>query len=126
PLSSVVQRLAMSHGLNFLLANVIVRREFGPAGAGGTRRIAVVARAGAGPTVPHAESTIDEAARNQYESGGIGAQAGGGVEIALWRGVGLLGEYKFTWATPEINVPGGQATIPARSHHVAFGLACRF
>ncbi|MBI4885772.1 MAG: hypothetical protein HY824_01645, partial [Acidobacteria bacterium] len=47
PLSSVVQRLAMSHGLNFLLANVIVRREFGPAGAGGTRRIAVVARAGA-------------------------------------------------------------------------------
>ena len=118
PLSSVVQRLAMSHGLNFLLANLVVRREFG--------RVAIAGRAGAGPTLPHAESTIGDAARDRLEGGGAGAQVGAGVDLALWRGLGLLGEYKFTWVDARINVAGGNATIPARSHHIVFGTSWRF
>jgi hypothetical protein len=126
PLASVVQRLAMSHGLNFILANVAVRREAGPRDARGLRRLALVARAGAGPTKPHAESTVDHVNVDQYQSGGIGAQMGGGVEITLWRGLQAVGEYKFTWATPEIEVAGGSARIPARSHHAAFGVGYHF
>lgn len=126
PLNSVVQRLAMSHGLNFIFANVALRRELGPVDADGRPRFTLVARAGAGPTIPHAESTVEHVNRDQYESGGVGAQVAGGVEATVWRRLLVLAEYKFTWASPEIDVAGGQATIPARSHHVVGGLAYRF
>jgi len=122
PLSSVVQRLAMSHGLNFVLANVAVRQDIGPRDAGGARRATLVARVGAGPTVPHAETTIENLSVDSYQSAGLGAQAGAGIELVVWHRVRAVAEYKFTWATPTIDVAGGQATIPSRSHHVAFGL----
>ena len=126
PLSSLVQRLAMSHGLNFALANLAVRREWGPVDSQGIRRLTAVARAGAGLTTPHAESHIDHVPRDQYEIGGAGAQVGGGLEVSVLRGMGLLTEYKFTWATPRIDVAGGEASVPVRSHHVVFGVAYRF
>jgi hypothetical protein len=125
-LSSVVQRLSMSHGLNFILVNVAARHGFGPANASGTHRVVGVIRAGAGPTMPHAESHIGEVTMEQYEGGGLGVQVGGGLEISLGHGIGALGEYKFTSASPEIDVPGGTATIPSRTHHVAFGVLFRF
>jgi hypothetical protein len=126
PLSSIVQRLAMSHGLNFIFANVALRRGFGPVDSQGTRRYVAVVRAGAGPTIAHAESTVDHVNRDQYESGGLGAQAAGGLEVTVWRGLAVLGEYKFTWATPDLDVAGGEATVPARSQHLVGGLAYRF
>lgn len=125
-LSSVVQRLSMSHGLNFILVNVAARHGLGPADASGAHRIVGVVRAGAGPTMPHAESQIDNVTMEQYEGGGLGVQVGGGIEIALGHGVGALGEYKFTHASPEIDVPGGTATIPSRTHHFVFGVLVRF
>ena len=126
-LSSVVQRLAMSHGLNFIFANVALRRELGPVDSRGMARFVVVVRAGAGPTVAHAESTVDNVAnRDEYQSGGLGTQVASGIEATVWRRLAVLGEYKFTWASPKIDVAGGQATIPSRSHHVVGGLAYRF
>jgi len=125
PLSSVVQRLAMSHGLNFIFVNLALRRTLNDPAPGG-RAIVGVLRVGVGPTLPHAESTIGGVDREQYESGGIGAQVTGGLEIGLWRGLGLQGEYKYTWASPEIDVVDGTATVPSRSHHVVGGLTYRF
>ena len=126
PISSVVQRLSMSHGLNFILVNVAARRAFGPPKADGSRRFAGVVRAGVGPTMPHAESQLDNTYVEQYEAGGIGAQVAGGVEVSVWRRIGVLGEYKFTSANPEIDIAGGQARIPSRSHHFVFGLTYDF
>jgi hypothetical protein len=126
PLSSVVQRLAMSHGLNFIFANVVLRRELGPVDAAGTPRFAIVARVGAGPTVPHAETTVENVNRDQYEGGGLGVQVAGGFEAMVWKRLGILAEYKFTSATPELDVDGGTITVPARSHHIVGGLAYRF
>ena len=40
--------------------------------------------------------------------------------------VAALGEYKFTWASPRIGVAGGDAEVPARSHHLVSGMAYRF
>jgi hypothetical protein len=126
PLLSIVQRLSMSHGLNFILANVAVRHGLGPEDPDGSHRIVAVIRAGAGPTMPHAESQIGDAYFEQYEGGGLGVQAGGGLEFSLWRGVGALAEYKFTTASPVIEVAGGEAKIPSRTHHLAFGLKYAF
>ena len=125
-LSSVVQRLSMSHGLNFILVNVAARRGFGPATASGVHRIVGVVRAGAGPTMPHAESHLDNVTMEQYEGGGLGVQVGGGIELSLSHSIGALGEYKFTDASPEIDVAGGTAKIPSRMQHVVFGVFVRF
>jgi opacity protein-like surface antigen len=125
-LSSIAQRLSMSHGLNFILVNVAARHGLGPADATGAHRIVGVVRAGAGPTMPHAESQLDNVTMEQYEGGGLGVQVGGGIEISLGHNVGALGEYKFTSASPEIDVAGGTAKIPSRTHHIAFGLTYAF
>jgi hypothetical protein len=124
--ADAVQRLAMTHGLNFLLANVVLRHELGPTSGSGGRRLALAARAGLGPTVPHAESTVLNALRDQYEGGGLGAQVAGGIDVLVWRRLGAIGEYKFTWAKPQLGVAGGTAEIPSRTHHFAFGLSYRF
>jgi hypothetical protein len=123
--SLVVQDLAMSHGLNFIFGNFVLRREFGPRHGSGRRASATI-RMGAGPTVPHAESTIGGVRREQYEYGGIGAQVGGGIEFAVWRSLHVLGEYKFTGTSARISVDRGEAVIPARSHHVVAGAAVLF
>ena len=124
PVSIIAQRLAMSHGLNLILANVVVRRSWET--SPGRQRVAATFRAGAGPTLPHAESTIFGVDREQYEAGGFAAQLGGGLEVAIGRGFQFLGEYKFTWTTAQIDVAGGTAEIPARSHHLVGGLGYRF
>jgi hypothetical protein len=125
-LYSHVQRLAMSHGLNFIFANLIVRRELGPVDSQGTPRLTLVGRVGAGPTRPHVESTIENAAFDGYENGGLGTQVGGGIEFSIWRGLGVVTDYKLTWAHPDVDVAGGRADIPARSHHVVGGLKFGF
>jgi hypothetical protein len=58
PPSSLVQRLAMSHGLNFILGTFVVRRQLGSADSSGRHRVVAVLRVGAGWTLPHVESTI--------------------------------------------------------------------
>jgi hypothetical protein len=125
-LYSYVQRLAMSHGLNFILANFVVRHGVGPVDDRGIPRLTVVGRIGAGPTRPHVESTIGDASFDRYENGGLGTQLGGGVEFSLWRGLGAVTEYKFTSAHPKVEVANGRAEIPAHSHHFAAGLQFRF
>jgi hypothetical protein len=126
PLSSVVQRLAMSHGLNFILANVVLRRELGPVDAAGAPRFTIVARVGVGPTVSHSETTVQNVSRDQYESAGLGAQVAGGFEATVWKRLAMLAEYKFTTATPQLELEGGLITVPSRSHHLVGGLAYRF
>lgn len=124
--SLIVKDLSMSHGLNFVFGNLVIRREFGAELGAGRRRAAAAVRVGAGPTIPHGESTIAGVRREQYEHGGIGAQVAGGIEVALWRGLHVLGEYKFTGTEARISVDGGEAVIPARSHHAVAGVAVRF
>jgi hypothetical protein len=124
--SLVVQELSMSHGLNFIFGNLVIRREFGAEVGANRRRAAAAFRVGAGPTVPHAESTIGGVSRAQYEYGGIGVQVSGSIEFAVWRGLHVLGEYKFTGTDARISVDSGEAVIPARSHHVVAGMAVYF
>jgi hypothetical protein len=125
PVSTIVQRLAMSHGLNFAFVNVSLRREVVLPGRAIPAFVFVV-RTGAGPTLPHAESTIGGVAQEQYEGGGGALQAGGSIETSISKHVIVLADYKFTWTEPEIRVAaGGTATIPSRSHYFVAGLGFR-
>jgi hypothetical protein len=115
-MNTVVQRYSMTHGLNFALINLVVRTPArGP--------FTLIWRGGAGPTIPHAETTIDRQSRDQYEYGGIGAQASAGVDIRTWRFVSTTAEYKFTIARPRIDVADGTGVTTSATHQLAVGLA---
>src|SRR5262245_46898505 len=83
-----VERYSMSHGLNFLLINAVVRQPVGKSGA------KIVVRGGLGPTLPHGESVVFGVSQEQYEWAGVGGQAAMGVELPIaWRIIGVA-EYK--------------------------------
>ena len=120
PPDALVQRFSMSHGLNLLLVNVAARKIVGRSG-----RLTVLTRAGAGPTVPHVESTIAGTSHEGYELGSIALHAGAGMEVALRPHMSLLAEYKVTRTRERVRVARGEARGLFVSHHVSFGFAWR-
>jgi hypothetical protein len=123
-LDTVVSRFAISHGLNLLLGNVVVRQPL-VRGASGTRQLACVLRLGAGPTIPHAETTIDGTAQEQYQWGRVAGQAAAGLEWRFARRLAALAEYKLTATPQRVRIPDGTASATIVSHHVVAGLAWR-
>jgi hypothetical protein len=126
PLGSIVQGYSISHGANFLLFNVVGRHGFGRDAGRPDGRLVVSGRFGAGPTIPHTESTIDGERREQYELGRLGWQLAAGAEVQLWRGLYALGEYKLTRTRQRGDVFAGEAESLLRSHHGVFGLTYHF
>ena len=116
-LGANVRRFSISHGLNLLVANAVVRRPLLS-----SRRAYATVRLGAGVTVPHAESDIGGIAQEQYQLGSLALQAALGTEFRVARRARVLAEYKLTTAAPTVSVAGG--TIQGRylSQHLAAGL----
>ena len=81
------------------------------------------ARTGAGPTLPHAETTVGGERLEQYELAGLGLHAAAGLDVRLHRRVSALVEYKCTYARPALTIAGGTARSTALTHQVAAGLA---
>jgi hypothetical protein len=123
PIESIVQRYAMSHGMNFLLFNAVARYPLDEAGSGFASRVAFVARAGAGPMVPHAETTVDGESLEQYEAGGVGYQFAGGLDVRLAGALSAVVDYKFAYGKPEVTIVDGTGQTTAKVHQLAFGLA---
>jgi hypothetical protein len=119
-MDTFVQHYAMSHGMNFALFNFVGRM---PLGDGQLSRVALMGRAGAGPMLPHAETTIGGRSREQYERAGIGFQVAGGVDVRIVGKLSAIVDYKFGHANPEIDVADGTGQMTANVHQVAFGLA---
>lgn len=119
PLGNIVQQYSISHGVNLLLFNIAARHR-------PHARLIMTARAGVGPTLPHTESRIEGQGQEQYEIGRVGLQAAGGAEFKLWRGLHVLGEYKFTRTRQEGKVSLGTAESLLRTHHGIFGISYHF
>jgi len=118
-----VERYRMTHGLNFVVANLTSRVPFGRS-AYGDAPFALVTRIGGGVTVPHAETTVFGQAQEQYEYGGLGAHAAIGLDVRLRGRLSLVTEYKMTYATPAIaTAGGGSGRTTTLTHHAAVGLA---
>jgi hypothetical protein len=118
-MDSIVQRYSMTHGLNFVLINLVARRPL-------SDRIALTARLGGGGTLPHAEATVLGVSHQRYEYAGLGAHGSAGIDVSLRGRLSLLAEYKLSAARPKITVAdpsrGGSAGhMRALTHHVAFG-----
>jgi hypothetical protein len=122
-MDTIVQRYAMSHGMNFALINAVVRVPLDESGSGFASRVALTARAGAGPMLPHAENTVAGESREQYEAGGVGYQVAGGVEVHLAGVLSAVADYKFGHGTPDVTIVDGTGRTTANVHQLAFGLA---
>ena len=67
-----VRQFSISHGLNHVVANIVLRQPVG--GSADRPRGWITARGGAGFTVPHGESLVDGTFQEQYERGGLGSR----------------------------------------------------
>jgi hypothetical protein len=118
-MNTVVQRYQMTHGLNFALVNLVARAPLRRSGGG---PISLDLRAGAGPTIPHAETTVLGESKAQYEYAGMGAGGAIGIEVRLHGRLSALGEYKVTLARPEVTLAHGTGRTTALTHHVTIGV----
>jgi lipid A oxidase len=123
PLGDVVQRFSISHGLNLLFANIVLRTSGRPQD---DRRVTWLARVGLGPTMPHGESSIAGASREQYELGRVAVQVAGGVELRAFKQARAIAEYKLTHTSQHVAVAGGTVDARFTTHHMVFGLGYRF
>jgi hypothetical protein len=121
PMNAEVQEYQMTHGLNFLLVNVVNRI---PVGAKG--RWSIVTRAGLGATLPHAETNVLGEFSQHYEFAGVGLQGSAGVAVRLTHLVSVVADYKLSEAQPRITLVGGTGQTTALTHQIAFGLAFGF
>ena len=123
PIGSVVERFSISHGMNVLLVNAVVRRQ-GPRADGGRTpaRWSLAGRVGAGPSIPHPESTIDGISLERYEWGALAMHLAGGAEVRVAGRLSLMGEYKLTRTKQDVTVAAGTAQTTLVTHHLAFGV----
>ena len=59
---------------------------------------------------------------SRYQYAGAGGHFAAGVDVKLTGPWSLVGEYKLTYAQPEISVAGGTGRTTSLSHHFAFGV----
>lgn len=122
PMDAVVQRYNMSHGLNFLLGNIVIEAPFKPLSDG---PLSLTLRAGAGPVIPHGESTVLGESQEQYEYGSLAFGGGAGVNYRFGgRFVATL-DYKLTIARPEITLAHGTGETSTLTNHVMAGILIR-
>jgi len=126
PLGEIVQRYSISHGVNLVLFNIALRHGMWRIADAPNGRLILTGRVGAGPTLPHTESTVDGRQQEQYEVGRLAGQVAGGAELDLWKGLYILGEYKFTRTRQHGKISSGTAESLLRTHHVVFGLSVHF
>jgi hypothetical protein len=121
PLTTVLERFSITHGVNLLLVNAVARRARQGSNDGPPRWF-VTGRAGAGASVPHPESTIAGVNLERYEWGSFSFQAAGGLELRLTNRLYLSAEYKFTHTVQHVSVAGGSIRTPLTTHHLLAGI----
>ena len=111
----------LSHGLNFILGNVVYRTS--PYCGG---RCTLVARGGAGITYPHVEATFRGVTTYEYEYAGFGAQGAVGIEVKLAPHLFIVGDARLTHARVRAElVDGGKLAGPFTTRHADIGIAWR-
>lgn len=124
---SIVQQFDISHGVNYLLVDGLVRYplvkdpEQFPGG-----RVHLYGGLGVGPVIAHAENRVDGVGNDQgYEVAGAGLQVFVGVRVLLTRYFGLFAEYKFTHSDLTVGVAGGEGSMTDNTHHLVGGITLR-
>jgi len=126
PMSFLVERFSISHGVNLILINAVARRRARVDAHAGSPRWMLTARFGAGASLPHPESTVGGESVEGYEWGAFSAQVAAAAEIRIAGPLYGSGEYKLTRTVQDVSIARGSARTPLVTHHVAFGLSVHF
>jgi hypothetical protein len=124
PMDLLIQRYEMTHGLNFLMGNLVLRQPLGDDAR--AHRASLVFRIGAGATVAGTDSQAGDVVIQRYEYAGFGGQAAAGLDVPIGGAWSAMVEYKFTYAKPQISVGGGRGQTTAIANQIAFGLTVGF
>ncbi len=125
--SDTIDAFNISHGLNFLTADVIYRWFTGRRGEDFLGRFQPYAGVGIGAVIPHVESTIGGVHFEQYQWHGPGVQGFLGTNFDLTRHWSLFIEYKLSYVDlDDLAIPGGSISITPWMHHFVAGLSFRF
>jgi hypothetical protein len=124
PLSHTLPRFELSHGLNLLLVNAVLRKRL-PVSA--TRAAVLNVRVGFGTTLPHVEASFRGIDRNEYQQSGSAWQTGVGVEWPLVRGLAAVTDARVSQAREHLDLGGGNTLSGLfTSSQIDLGLAWHF
>lgn len=126
-IDGTIQSFSLSHGLNYALGDIVYRWQPGQRGEDFMGHLEPYVGVGLGAVIPHVESTVNGHFQEGYQLHGPGVEGLAGVNISLTRHVGLMFEYKFTYANLDsLDIPGGSIEVTPLNHHLVTGLTFSF
>lgn len=126
PISNTIQTFNNSHGLNFATADVFYRFVFHNRDTSLLGRVQPYLGGGIGAVIPHVQSEINGVGYGSYQLHGPGVQAIAGLNIDIFRHFSVFGEYKFTYADMNEDVPGGSVHFEPETNHLVGGVSFNF
>ncbi len=126
-IDNTVQQFSLSHGLNYALTDVVYRWQPGNRGQDFLGHLEPYVGLGLGAAIPHVESNVNGNFHEEYQLHGPGVEGLAGVKVSLTTHVGLMFEYKLTYAhLGELDIPGGSIEITPITHSLVGGLTFSF
>ena len=112
--------LEFTDGLNIVTANAMYRypteTRFTPYGG-----------LGVGLSIPHVEVTTANSHTFEYQVAGVAAQGILGVDVLVWKGLSVFGEYKLSYTRNDADLNGGGSLeTNIWTNHFNLGIAYRF
>jgi hypothetical protein len=124
PLGQVLPEYELTHGLNLAFANAVIRQPLGESGA--ARRFAIVGRAGGGVSIPHVQTSFQEAVTDRYQFGGPAWQIAGGAEIRIAKGLFALVDMRLSGAHVGADIGPASLSGTFLTRHFDVGAGWRF
>jgi lipid A oxidase len=120
PLPSAFQKLEFTDGINIVTANAMYRYPTGT-------RFTPYGGLGLGMSIPHVEVKTANSDTFEYQLAGIAAQGVLGVDLMVWNGISVFGEYKLSYTQNDTDLNGsGSLDTNIWTNHVDLGLAYKF
>ena len=117
-LTPSLQRFSLSHGLNSITADALVRRRW--------TTFAVYIGAGVGTIVPHVEAVAAGGSVDGYQwFRGVAAKAVAGVTVEVAGPLAVFAELRLTYVHAAVSVPEGDARASFLAEHAAAGALFR-
>jgi lipid A oxidase len=126
-IDNTIESFSLSHGLNYALGDIVYRWQPGRRGEDFLGHLEPYVGLGLGAAIPHVESGVNGKFHEEYQLHGPGVEALAGMNIALTHHIGLMFEYKFTYANLDsLDIPGGSIEVTPLTHHLVTGLTFSF
>ena len=120
PVSATFEQLQFSHGLNTVTLNGLYRHPLS--------WVTPYAGLGLGVSIPHVEVDLaGGSSTEEYQVGGLAAQALAGLEVSLGDRFALFAEYKFSYTPLDVDLDGGGSLeTDLFTNQAILGLSVRF